>query len=250
METAVAQWLTYCATNRKVTGSMPVGVIGIFHWHKILPITLWPWGQLSLWQKWVLGEFSGSKGGRCIRLTALLLSCAVMKSGNLNFLAPSGQLQACNGTDLPLHPSTSITVEVSCLLDSVSSGKQLLTCRRNPLSHLSRSVQSKSVSERHIPWRRRHQLPPKRRSCLTRPESSLALPQKPPISRPVHVLPCRNHKNSHIKTVKVIAPYGHTDRPSTAEDAVLLGCYPAAVTDRSHLQSGLYWVVIYFIPVS
>ena len=29
-------------------------------------------------------------------------SCAVvMKSGNLNFLEPSGPLRACNGTDLP-----------------------------------------------------------------------------------------------------------------------------------------------------
>jgi len=26
-----------------------------------------------------------------------------MKSGNLNFLEPSGPLQACNGTDLPLQ---------------------------------------------------------------------------------------------------------------------------------------------------
>jgi hypothetical protein len=29
----VAQWLTYCATNRKVAGSIPDGVIGIFHCH-------------------------------------------------------------------------------------------------------------------------------------------------------------------------------------------------------------------------
>ena len=29
----VAQWLRCCATNRKVTGSIPDGVIGIFHWH-------------------------------------------------------------------------------------------------------------------------------------------------------------------------------------------------------------------------
>jgi len=28
---AVAQWLRYCATNRKVTGSIPDGVIEIFH---------------------------------------------------------------------------------------------------------------------------------------------------------------------------------------------------------------------------
>jgi hypothetical protein len=27
----VAQWLRYCATNRKVAGSIPGGVIGIFH---------------------------------------------------------------------------------------------------------------------------------------------------------------------------------------------------------------------------
>ena len=33
MGTAVAQWLRCCATNRKVAGSIPDGVIGIFHWH-------------------------------------------------------------------------------------------------------------------------------------------------------------------------------------------------------------------------
>jgi hypothetical protein len=27
----VAQWLRYCATNRKVAGSIPDGVMGIFH---------------------------------------------------------------------------------------------------------------------------------------------------------------------------------------------------------------------------
>ena len=31
--TAVAQWLRCCATNRKVAGSIPDGVFGIFHWH-------------------------------------------------------------------------------------------------------------------------------------------------------------------------------------------------------------------------
>ena len=47
--TAVAQWLRCCATNRKVAGSIPDGVIiGILHSHKILSIALWPWGRLSL----------------------------------------------------------------------------------------------------------------------------------------------------------------------------------------------------------
>jgi len=48
-------------------------------------------------------HFLGGKGGRCVRLTTLLTSCAVaMKSGNLNFLEPSGPLQTCNGTAFPL----------------------------------------------------------------------------------------------------------------------------------------------------
>ena len=47
-------------------------------------------------------SISWGKSGRCVRLTTLPPSCAVaMKSGNLNFLQPSGPLQACNGTALP-----------------------------------------------------------------------------------------------------------------------------------------------------
>jgi hypothetical protein len=69
----------------------------------IPPIALWPWGRLSLWQKLVPGAFPGGKGGRCVRLTTLPPSCAVvMQSEKLNFLEPSESLQACNGTALPL----------------------------------------------------------------------------------------------------------------------------------------------------
>jgi len=40
--TVVAQWLRCCAINRKFAGSIPAGVSGIYHWHKILPSALWP----------------------------------------------------------------------------------------------------------------------------------------------------------------------------------------------------------------
>jgi hypothetical protein len=36
----VAQWLRYCATNRKVAGSIPDGVIGFFHWHNPSDLTM------------------------------------------------------------------------------------------------------------------------------------------------------------------------------------------------------------------
>jgi len=46
--------------------------------------------------------YLGDKGGRCVRLTNLPTSCAVvMKSESPNFLEPSGPVQACNGTALP-----------------------------------------------------------------------------------------------------------------------------------------------------
>jgi len=52
-------------------------------------------------------HFLGGKGGRCVRLTTLPPSCAfVMKSGNLNFVQPSGPLQSCNRIALPLNEVT------------------------------------------------------------------------------------------------------------------------------------------------
>ena len=99
--TAVAQWLRCCATNRKVAGSIPAGVSGIF-----IDIKSWSHygtGVDSASNRNEYQEyFLGVKSGWCVRLTTLPPSCAVvMKSGNLNFLVPSGPLQACNGTDLP-----------------------------------------------------------------------------------------------------------------------------------------------------
>jgi len=90
------------ATNRQVAGSIPGGAIGIFQWHN-------PSGRtMALGSTQPLTEMStrciswGGKDGRCVRLTTLPSSCVVMKSRKFNFLEPSGPLQACNGTALPL----------------------------------------------------------------------------------------------------------------------------------------------------
>jgi hypothetical protein len=73
----VAQLLKHCATNLKVAGSIPVGVIGIFHWHNPSDRTM-ALGSTQPLTEVSTGAFSGGKGGRCIRLTTLPPSCAVV----------------------------------------------------------------------------------------------------------------------------------------------------------------------------
>jgi hypothetical protein len=71
-------WLRHCATSRKVAGSIPDGVTGIFYWHN-------PSGRtMALGMTQPLREVStrniswgeGGKGGRCVGLTTLPPSCA------------------------------------------------------------------------------------------------------------------------------------------------------------------------------
>ena len=78
--TAVAQRLRCCDTNRKVAGLIPAGVIGIFHWHKILPIALRLWCRLSSNRNEYQEHFLGMK--RPVRKADNL----VMKSGKLQSL--------------------------------------------------------------------------------------------------------------------------------------------------------------------
>jgi hypothetical protein len=63
-------WLMHCATSRKVAGSIPDGVIGIFHWHNPSGRTM----ALGLTQpltEWEPRIFSGGKGDRSVGLTTL-----------------------------------------------------------------------------------------------------------------------------------------------------------------------------------
>ena len=98
MGTAVAQGLRCCATNRKVAGSIPAGVSGFFidiksfRSHNGLEVD--SASNRNEYQEYFLGV----KSGRCVRLTTLPPSCAVVtKSGNLNFLEPSGLSRLVTG---------------------------------------------------------------------------------------------------------------------------------------------------------
>jgi len=87
-------WLRHCAARRNVAGSIPDGVIGIFHWHN-------PSGRTMILESaQPLTEMSsrnicGGKGGRCVGLTNLPPTC-------VDFLEvweprPPGTPRACPG---------------------------------------------------------------------------------------------------------------------------------------------------------
>jgi len=74
--------------------------------------------------------FLGGKCSRCVRLTTLPPSCAVVtKSGNLNFREPSGPVQACNGTEfiffyhIMVFCLITVNLPYSCLTQGTASYK-------------------------------------------------------------------------------------------------------------------------------
>jgi hypothetical protein len=86
----VAQWLRYCATNQKVAVSIPDGVVELFIDIKPSDRTM-ALGSTQPLTEMSTRRISWRKCSRCVRLTTLPLSCAVVKqSGNFNFLEPSG----------------------------------------------------------------------------------------------------------------------------------------------------------------
>ena len=87
-----------------VAGSFPDGVIGVFFQsHNPSDRTMALGSTLPLTEM-STRRISCGKCGRCVRLTTLPPSCAVVKKfGDLKFMEPSGPLQACNGPDLPFY---------------------------------------------------------------------------------------------------------------------------------------------------
>jgi hypothetical protein len=91
---AVAQWLRHYSTNRKVAGSIPDGVIGIFHWHNPSGRTMILGSTQPLTEMSTRNIFWG-KGGRCVGLTTLSPSCADWLK--IWEPQPPGTLRACPG---------------------------------------------------------------------------------------------------------------------------------------------------------
>jgi hypothetical protein len=98
----VAQWLRHCATNRKVAGSIPDDVTGIFHWFNPSSHTM----ALGLTQpltEMSTRDISWGKGGWCIGLTTLPHSCADCQK--IREPQPPGALTACQGLSRSVIPA-------------------------------------------------------------------------------------------------------------------------------------------------
>jgi hypothetical protein len=90
-------WLMHCTTSRKVAGTIPYGVTGIFYWHNPSGHTMslgstQPLTEISTrnisWEVKTAGAF----GWQSYHLQMPI----ALKSVSLNFLEPSGPFQTCN----------------------------------------------------------------------------------------------------------------------------------------------------------
>jgi hypothetical protein len=74
----VAQLLLYCVTNRKVAGSIPAGVSGVFFDIKSFRLHYGPGVDSASNRNEYQEYFLGVKSGRCVRLTILPPSSATV----------------------------------------------------------------------------------------------------------------------------------------------------------------------------
>ena len=88
-------WMRHCATSRKVAGSIPDGVIGIFHWRNRSGRTMALGFTQPLTEMSARNISWGGKGGRCVGLTTLPPSCADCLE--IWEPQPPGTLRACPG---------------------------------------------------------------------------------------------------------------------------------------------------------
>ena len=112
--TAVAQWLRYCATNRKVTGSIPGGVSGFFIDIKSFRSHYDPGVDSASNKNEYQEYFLRGKGGRWVRLATyhhpVLLSCNL---GTLTSWNPLGHSRPVTGMlyiYIHTHTHTHITI--------------------------------------------------------------------------------------------------------------------------------------------
>ena len=88
-------WLRHCATSRKVAGSIPDGVIGIFHLRNPSGRTVALGLTQPLTEMSTTNISSGCKGGRSVGLTNLPPSCADCRE--IWQPQTSGTFRACPG---------------------------------------------------------------------------------------------------------------------------------------------------------
>ena len=106
-------WLRHCATSRKVAGSIPDDVTGIFLWHNPSRPHYGPGVDSASNRNEYQEYFLGGKGGVPI----------VLKSGSLSLLEHSGSVQACNGIALSFN--------IICVAIQVAARSKAWVCGRS-----------------------------------------------------------------------------------------------------------------------
>ena len=92
-------WSRQFCTIRKIVGSIPDVVIGIFLWLKLSGRTTFLGSTQPLTRFDTRNNCWGGKSGRCLGLTTLA-PCVVMNSGSVDLQESSGPVQGCNAAPL------------------------------------------------------------------------------------------------------------------------------------------------------